>query len=274
MSSYVVGELWRYPIKSFGGERVDHVDLRAGGVVGDRRYALRNTDTGRIVSAKRPRPYGQLLNWSAATDADGAVWATSPAGERFAVGDPGLVTALSDALGQPIEMTEVAEGADETYDSEWPEIPGTSLSNVEIELPIAMMTEKVSFADLGALHIIVDTSLARLESLSGVPGVVERFRPSMVLNAPAGTEGRFVDLEWQNVVASSGDVELLVADAAPRCVMTTLAQGEHPAAKEILATLAAEAKKTFEVGTYACFGTYAEVTAGGSLTVGDQLALV
>jgi len=41
-----VVELWRYPVKSLQGERVDAADLTAQGLVGDRRWALFDRETG------------------------------------------------------------------------------------------------------------------------------------------------------------------------------------------------------------------------------------
>src|SRR5208283_5768111 len=56
MSGKVVGtiaELWRYPIKSMLGERLQSVAATAGGLIGDRAWALRGLRTGNIVSAKK-----------------------------------------------------------------------------------------------------------------------------------------------------------------------------------------------------------------------------
>ena len=50
LSSYEITELWRYPVKSMGGESLDRVDVGPRGVVGDRRWALRNTATNRIIT--------------------------------------------------------------------------------------------------------------------------------------------------------------------------------------------------------------------------------
>jgi hypothetical protein len=50
-----VRALWRYPVKSMLGEELDEVDLSEGGVVGDRAYALRDRETGKVASAKHPK---------------------------------------------------------------------------------------------------------------------------------------------------------------------------------------------------------------------------
>lgn len=62
----VVG-LWRYPVKSLQGEPLDAATVEADGVVGDRRWGLRDQRTGRILTARR-RP--ELLGASASYDGD------------------------------------------------------------------------------------------------------------------------------------------------------------------------------------------------------------
>ncbi|MBV9515816.1 MAG: MOSC N-terminal beta barrel domain-containing protein, partial [Mycobacteriaceae bacterium] len=37
-----VAQLWRYPVKSLGGEQVEYVDIGARGLRGDRLWAVRD----------------------------------------------------------------------------------------------------------------------------------------------------------------------------------------------------------------------------------------
>src|SRR5947209_3264149 len=53
--------LWRYPVKSMLGEELEAVDLSEGGVVGDRAYAIRDRETGKVASAKHPKLWPDLL---------------------------------------------------------------------------------------------------------------------------------------------------------------------------------------------------------------------
>ena len=258
-----------------GGERVGSLELRTSAVVGDRRWAVRNTETGKIASAKRPRPYGHLLSWSARTQADGGLVVVGPDSRKYTPGSGELDAALTEALGESVRLVEVEKGREETYGSEWPEIPGTVLSNVEVDLPVAAITEKTSFVDASAVHVIVNQSMNHLASLlDGVKLGVERFRPNIVLDAhdDAGS-GEFADLAWKELDVKIGEVELRIGDATPRCVMTTVAQPGYEQAKSVLQVLAATARKQFDYGAFACFGTNAEVTAAGTISVGDTLTI-
>jgi uncharacterized protein YcbX len=64
-----VAELWRFPVKSMGGERLDRCELTLDGIPGDRRVLVADED-GEIVTARgRPR----LLLHHAKLSADGEV---------------------------------------------------------------------------------------------------------------------------------------------------------------------------------------------------------
>lgn len=275
MTTFSIAELWRYPVKSMGGERVESLELRTSAVVGDRRWAVRSIETGKVASAKRPRPFGRLLSWSARTHADGGLVVVGPGGREYTAGSGELDAALTEVLGEPVRLVEVEEGREETYGSEWPEIPGTVLSDVEVDLPIAALTEKTSFVDASAVHVIVRQSMTHLASLlDGVKLGVERFRPNIVLDAHEDSgSGEFADLAWKDLDIQIGGVELRIGDATPRCVMTTLAQPGYEQAKSVLQVLAATARKEFDYGAFACFGTNAEVTAAGTINVGDTLTI-
>ena len=61
-----VAGLWRFPVKSMRGEWLEQAQLTESGLVGDRAYALIDTDTGKVVSAKSVRLFPGLLGCRAA----------------------------------------------------------------------------------------------------------------------------------------------------------------------------------------------------------------
>jgi uncharacterized protein len=60
-----VGALWRYPVKSMIGERVQTVVVTERGILGDSAYALVDQSTGKLGSVKNPRKWGFLLTCTA-----------------------------------------------------------------------------------------------------------------------------------------------------------------------------------------------------------------
>ncbi len=262
-----VAEIWRYPVKSMAGERLDASALDTGGIDGDRRWALRDTETGKIVSAKRPARWGHLLDFSVVLSG-GSAEVTTPHGERIRLDDPSAASLLSDAVGRPVEVVSEAP-VDEVYASEWPEIEGLVLSG-EMDFPVAMETDSPSFVDLATLHLLTTASMRTLDGWVGdAVADVRRFRPSLVIAADG--DG-MVEEGWRGGTLTIGDVEIVVGDPSPRCVMTTVAQGDLDRRPDVLEKIAEHNRHDVGgFGDFACLGVYAEVRTPGTISEGDEV---
>ena len=88
-----VAELWRYPVKSLRGERLQTAEIAADGVVGDRLVHVRQ-QSGRVVTSRfRPRLLGLQgsLDEQGEPLIDGLPWSSGPARERVrAAAGPGV----------------------------------------------------------------------------------------------------------------------------------------------------------------------------------------
>ena len=270
-----VAEIWRYPVKSMGGDRLPETTLDAAGIPGDRRLALRDLGSGKILSAKQPRVANALLDVD--TDVDpttGAVTITVGGRSIDTTDRAAAEAALSEHLGRPVRLeTSVAD--DDVYESYWPEVADVLLSDVSIDLPVAMSTAKDSFVDLAALQMVTTASLAALAALAPDSEIgTRRFRPSLVIDTGAADGTGFVENDWRGRSARLGDAAITFTDPSPRCVMTTVAQGDLPRDLEVLRTLARHNRiETPGLGNFACLGIYAEVVRPGRVAVGDPLVL-
>ena len=65
-----VSGIWRYPVKSMIGEELDTVAVTERGLLGDRAFALVDDESGKIVSAKNPRKWGDLFAFRASLPRD------------------------------------------------------------------------------------------------------------------------------------------------------------------------------------------------------------
>lgn len=141
----VVAELWRYPVKSFLGERRDELEIDTRGVVGDRAFAVRDAN-GKLGSGKTTRRFRLLrgLFDFAARTGDRGIEVRAPNGDIFLVGDPALDGLLSERYGEPLAV-----------------------------LP----EETVLHFDAGPVHLLTTSSL-RLMDRAGDP---RRYRPNIVL---------------------------------------------------------------------------------------------
>ena len=82
----------------------------------------------------------------------------------------------------------------------------------------------------------------------------------------ASGETGFAEHAWVgHTLAIGDDVRLSITGPCPRCVMTTLAQGDLPSDPEILRTAAQH--------HHVNVGVYAAVVRGGTIRHGDQVRL-
>ncbi len=64
-NEYIAGSVLsvlRYPVKSMMGEELTAADVREGGLIGDRAFALIDNRTRKIASAKNPRKWARLFD--------------------------------------------------------------------------------------------------------------------------------------------------------------------------------------------------------------------
>jgi len=100
-----------------------------------------------------------------------------------------------------------------------------------------------------------------------------RFR----MNVIVGTSGAgFPENNWVGrQVALGNAVRLRVALQDPRCVMTTVAQGDLPDDPEVLRTLVRHNRvRVGTTGSFPCAGVYAVDEAPGSIRTGDPVQLI
>jgi len=267
-----VSSLYRYPVKSMAGEELRSGEITPTGLLGDRAYGLVDRETGRVVSAKRPRRWAGILDYRAAFSASPvadrpvpALRVTLPDGSAHDSTDrPGLDERLSEGLGRPVALESVSpEGA--AFEYHWPDMDGLVYKGRQYrdeitEHPIPPGT----FFDSSPLLILTTASLDRLGALiSGSACDARRFRPNIVIESPAGAEG-FVENDWSGRTLRIGDqVCLEVTKPCIRCVMVTLAQGDLPKDPRVL-------KAAFQHNE-GNLGMNARVLQPGRIEVGDSV---
>lgn len=266
MTPRVVG-LWRYPVKSMAGERCTDVRIGERGVAGDRRYALVDVATGKVASAKNPRLWPTLLSFGARyVETPGTNGRTSrveialPSGAVRSSDDPAIDADLAATLGRQVRLASVAP-LQPVLEEYWPDLD--DLAHRDEVTDEAM--PGATFFDSATVHLLTTNTLAALRARYPAGNFdVERFRPNLLLDA--GTDEEFAEDAWIGKTVRIGpDVVLQVTGGTGRCVMTTLAHGTLPADTGVLRTAA--------VHHGAHVGIYAEVLHGGTVAVGDPLAV-
>jgi hypothetical protein len=123
-----------------------------------------------------------------------------------------------------------------------------------------------TFFDCAVLHVLTTATLDRLGELYPAGQMaVRRFRPNIVIGTADGAAG-FGENDWVERTLHLGEqVQLVLSEPCPRCVMITLPQGGLPKDSGILRT-AAQHNKTH-------VGVYASVLRGGQVRHGDHITV-
>lgn len=263
----VVG-LWRYPVKSMQGEELNAAEFTERGCVGDRAYALIDRETGKVASAKNPRKWAGLFDFRAAfvePPRAGAalppVRITLPGGNVVTSGQDDVDAILSRAIGRSVTLG-VAALEQPSLEEYWPDIEGLTHRDKVTDETMPART----FFDFAVVHVLTTATIDRLRTLYPTGRVeVRRFRPNIVVAPPSG-EQDFIENAWIGRTLALGEgVRLSVTGPCPRCVMTTLPQGDLPKDGGILLTAARNNDTNV--------GVYAAVREGGTLRRGDPARL-
>jgi uncharacterized protein len=191
-------ELWRYPVKSLQGERLDEADFGPEGIAGDRQWALFDRDTGFGLTARR---VPELLFAAGRLRADGGVEVVLPDGTVTTddstisawLGRPVTLRAAGSAPGRPRYESPDDDLAETT--SRWHDWQGAT----------------------GAFHDNADGRVSLVTTGTLGDWDRRRFRSNVVLDGAGegGLSGSRVRI---------GGVVLDVGDPIPRCVMVTRPQ--------------------------------------------------
>jgi uncharacterized protein YcbX len=284
--------LWRYPVKSMLGEELDAVDLVEGGVVGDRAYAVRDRESGKVASAKHPRLWPTLLACRAAfVDEPRSNAELPPVRIELADGNvvqsdaPDVDTVLSRFFGRDVELAHTAESGytiDQYHPDEENYDPGGHRDEVvEARLGAAFFEDEGlpsavpegSFFDLYPLSVLTTSSLEQLGELEPESRFdVRRFRMNVIVETQ---EHGFVENGWVGRSLAIGDVvQVGVALPDPRCVMPSLAQQDLPKDSGVLKALVRHNRMDVGGALYPCAGVYAVAEETGAIHRDDAVNLI
>jgi uncharacterized protein len=263
-----VGALWRYPVKSMLGERVEAVVVTERGILGDRSYALVDESNGNLGSAKNPRKWGALLTCKArfaepveSEDTIPPALITLPDGTVLPTNRPETARILSELLGREVSIV-TGGAARPRLEKYWPNVENLAHRN---EITDETTVEN-TFFDGDPVHILTTASLSALTALypSGYFDA-RRFRPNIVIYTPP-EQRSFVENDWVGQTLAIGrQVRFYIKRPTRRCVITTLAQGELPRDLGILKTAARHNE--------ASVGVYADVLLGGVINENAEAIL-
>ncbi|MBK9036063.1 MAG: MOSC N-terminal beta barrel domain-containing protein [Myxococcales bacterium] len=277
-----VEELWRFPVKSMGGERLPTAQVGDRGLHGDRLWAVRDEELGVITHAKR---LPMLLMCAArfvrepppdvGPDSVPPVVVTLPDGTTVTSDDAAVHARLSAVVGRRVTLQALRPASDRAHyraakatadgmRGEFAIEPGQPLPDFSM-MPLGKLLELGRYAtppgtyfDAATLHVITTASLAALRDLADADFDRRRFRANLVVATPGAAA--LLEATWSGGRLVAGGCTAAIECPTPRCSMPTRAQPELPAAPVVMRTIAAHAQR--------CVGAYATVVTSGPVAVG------
>jgi len=218
-----VDQLWRYPVKSVGGESLSGAEVGVFGIEGDRVVAVHDEQDEVTWAGAVPA----LMRVRAVTAETGVTELILPGGERVPLDADDAGSRLSAAVGAGVKLVEHR-----------PDRPGA------------------------ALHVLTTTSIRSLGlALPDSAVDVSRFRPNLVLDGAfdAGATG-YPEHSWIGRRMAVGAVRLRFTEGCDRCVMITKETPSVPHDRAVLRWVARELGNTF--GVYAAVETPGQICVG------------
>ncbi|KUI21834.1 sulfurase [Mycobacterium sp. GA-1285] len=289
-----VAELWRYPVKSLGGERVEHVGVGPRGVFGDRLWAVRDLERDVTASARRiPALLTATARYAGPLPPDAGpgnvpeVVITFPEGSEFSSSDEAVNAKLSELAGRemhltalpPVEDTSLHRLSKHERDNasiaslradfgidQGERLPDVSMFRIaDLATFARYSTPPGMFVDLAPVHVLSTTSLSTIGAeVDGDPLDVRRFRPNVLVALEDSFDG-LPERQWTGGHLTVGGAVLEVTMPTIRCVVPSRAQPGLEVDRRITKAVAGRAQR--------CLGSYCWVDAAGAVRVGDAVDL-
>lgn len=233
-----VQALFRYPVKSMAGERLEVATLGWHGLEGDRRLAFRRIDDRSgfpwLTASKLP----DLLRFAPERRDDGAhgdlpTHIRTPDAQELPVFSEALATAVGRRYGAPVQMMQLNHG----------------------------------IFDEASISVIASDTVREIAQLAGQSPDVRRFRPNVVVGLLRS--GPFQEDQWLGRMLSFGEASdapaITVTMRDVRCSMVNFdPDSASPVPQVLKAVVRANQNHA---------GIYATVTSIGQLAVGQTILL-
>lgn len=216
MNRLLLSALYRYPVKSFGGEQFQALDVGARGLRFDREWMVVDSK-GRFLT-QRQQPRMSLV--SACVDADGALHLRAPGMPDIVAGEPSQGRVEVTVWGDRLPAAPLASAVN-AWLSEYLSIPCRLVCFPRdgvraVDPDYANPSDQVGFADGFPFLLISQASLDDLNGRLEQPVGMRRFRPNLVV---AGCEP-YAEDNWRAI--RIGSLIFRVAKPCSRCIIPTI----------------------------------------------------
>ena len=281
-----VDSIFRYPVKSMMGEKIEETCVTSNGGLGDRVWAVRDEVRGGIRGAKK---IPQLMHLSAACIVEPTEYGSDPAavtladGEVIRTDDQNINARLSQALDHKVtiwpvmpkeQLDHYRRGAPDSNDleTELRQVFGRTadepLPDLSIFPPEILEYESPpgTYFDAFPLLILSKKSLVAMNQRQ--PASIfdqKRFRPNLLVE-DFNSVGDFPEEAWEGFRLKVGSAVLKAEVVCPRCVVTTHGFEKLPKDPSIMRGLVKENNGNL--------GLYASVEEPGKISEGDKITRI
>jgi uncharacterized protein YcbX len=299
-----VKQIWRYPVKSMGGEELTECAVGQSGIPGDRGWALRDETTGEITNGKNI----PLLMQSSARYREEPN-ATNPAHVDMLLSDGSVIGSdrtdvnerISDLLGKKVSLWPLQPASNKAHyrrsammsrvigfklfrnqlprllrmkkvDAELRKIfsreadePVPDMTTLPLEI-LEFTSPLGTYFDAFPVHLLTTASLAAMARFNPEAAWdVRRFRPNFLIETESG-RAELVEADWAGRSLRIGSVELKCEIPTMRCGMTMHAQKGLPKDPSVLRSIVKDANQNL--------GIYASVTSSGRVSLNETVELL
>lgn len=282
-----IREVWRYPVKSMGGESLAEGLLTSGGIPGDRAWALRDEAAAEIRGAKK---FPSLLRCTARFLAEPGPGQSPPAeivlpdGRRIRSDSPEASSELAALVGREVTLCPLRPAEDrDHYRRGVPDNPDMleelrQIFGREADEPLPDLSvfpsEIMEFTsplgtyfDAFPLHLLTTASLAEMGRRAPKSSFdSRRFRPNLLIETGEEAGEGLVETAWSGRELRMGAARIRVLMPTVRCSM--IAQPQEDLAKDpgVLRAVVREADQNL--------GAYAIIVEQGVVRPGDEVTLL
>lgn len=264
-----VDSIWRYPVKSCGGNELESAAMDSYGLTGDRHFGIA-TAAGKLLTQKTVAK----LNLMKASLTEDHLHLSFP-------GMPDFAMSLAEA-GSPITMDVYGPVPAESVGGEVSKWLSSALdrplilarSTLPFERPMPAFAAHLfldlqyRFADASPLHLISQSSLDDLSRRIGEEMSISRFRPNIVVD---GGEPYDEDC-WTEI--RIGEIKLEMMDLTERCGVPLVKPYTSKRGIEPLRTLRAYRTRPEHLTNGIVFGTFLKPVTSGTIRRGDRVEIL
>ena len=269
-----IKKILRFPVKSMGGEFLDTTFVDENGVEGDRIFALKELETGFIVSAKNPKKWKAIIELEAFLENEKIKIRQIKTGQVFD-NENDIINLIEKLTARKVSLVSNSNQQEIREADRSPIEQTGSIINQE---PLASASKVGHFFDFAPIHLMTTSSLNEIKKHYPKGKFdIERFRPNLLIDT--GNKTGFVENEWLGKTLQIGtDLQIKIIEPCPRCVVTTLKQGELEKDHEILKTIVQHNQvesHTYYPGTLfkGVLGVYGIIEKSGEIIRGDDVVI-